>query len=106
MHPYKDLLPDSFWRTAVADINPLEIEGLWKPKLSLTPDDAVVTAGSCFAQHIGKALVKMATVGSTQNPHQHKQVLSSAENSTMGYFLSVPAISIPRRCCSNGVNGH
>ena len=58
MHPYKDLLPDSFWRTAVADINPLEIEGLWKPKLSLTPDDAVVTAGSCFAQHIGKALVK------------------------------------------------
>lgn len=34
----------------------LDIAGLWDPKANVLPRDAVVTYGSCFAQHIGKAL--------------------------------------------------
>lgn len=31
---------------------------LWTPKFTLTRDDLVLTAGSCFAQHISRALVQ------------------------------------------------
>ncbi|RDD64099.1 GSCFA family protein [Thalassococcus profundi] len=55
-HPYRDLPPAAFWRTAVSDINPLETTDLWTPRHDLKPDDQVVTFGSCFAQHISRAL--------------------------------------------------
>lgn len=55
-NPYSSLGPDKFWRTAVADRHFFDIEDIWTPKFSLTPDDKVITFGSCFAQHIGKAL--------------------------------------------------
>ncbi len=57
-HPYTDLPPTAYWRTAVGDRNPLEAEGLWVPKVPLTGEDRVVTFGSCFAQHISRALVR------------------------------------------------
>jgi len=56
MTPYDDLPQSSFWRPAVADRAPLQIEGLWTPKFRIAPRDRIVTAGSCFAQHIGRAL--------------------------------------------------
>lgn len=55
-NPYDMLGPDAFWRPAVGARNPLEIENLWAPRIALEPEDAVITAGSCFAQHIGRAL--------------------------------------------------
>ena len=54
--PYSALPATAFWRTAVAEKPPLEISGLWKPKFPITRTDRIVTAGSCFAQHIGRAL--------------------------------------------------
>jgi hypothetical protein len=36
----------------------MEIAGLWSPKWPLSKSDPVSTAGSCFAQHIGRALSK------------------------------------------------
>lgn len=56
MHPYRDLSPMAFWRGGVAEADPLAPEGLYRPKFPLGPDDAIVTAGSCFAQHVGRAL--------------------------------------------------
>lgn len=56
MHPYRDLPPEAFWRTGVAEPDPLDIGGLWRPKFAITPEDETVTAGSCFAQHISRAL--------------------------------------------------
>jgi hypothetical protein len=58
-NPYENFPTEAFWRPAVGGINPLEIENLWTPKLSLNSTDKVVTAGSCFAQHIGKALTRV-----------------------------------------------
>ena len=55
-NPYEKLPERAFWRPAVAEKYPLDINSLWTPKHELLPDDAVATAGSCFAQHIGRAL--------------------------------------------------
>ncbi|WP_425044070.1 GSCFA domain-containing protein [Primorskyibacter sp. S87] len=55
-HPYKELDQSAFWRTAVAEPGADGLSGLWSPKFQITPEDSIATAGSCFAQHIGKAL--------------------------------------------------
>ena len=55
-NPYKHLPPSAFWRTGVAELSPLAIRDIWTPKYQIRPDDSVATAGSCFAQHIGRAL--------------------------------------------------
>lgn len=54
--PYSDLPPNAFWRPAVAEAGPHRLAGLWNPKFPIRPEDTIVTAGSCFAQHIGRAL--------------------------------------------------
>lgn len=55
-HPYSDLPSKAFWRSGVAEHNALHIRGLWSPKFAIKPRHKIVTAGSCFAQHIGRAL--------------------------------------------------
>jgi hypothetical protein len=57
-NPYRELPERAFWRPAIAEKHPLDISSLWTPKHELSPTDAVATAGSCFAQHIGRALVR------------------------------------------------
>lgn len=58
VHPYASLSARSFWRTAVAEPDPADITGLWTPKFTLGQDDPVLTAGSCFARHLGPALLE------------------------------------------------
>ncbi len=55
-NPYTGLNERAYWRTAVAARSPFDISQLWTPKFLIDPADAVCTYGSCFAQHIGKAL--------------------------------------------------
>ncbi|MPY30232.1 GSCFA domain-containing protein [Streptomyces adustus] len=57
MNPYQYLPVRSFWRPAVAEPDPLDIDDVWRPKFALGQDDPVVTAGSCFAAQIGRALL-------------------------------------------------
>lgn len=55
-HPYKSQPPTAFWRHAMV-ATPLEaVNPAGVAPFSITPSDAVVTAGSCFAQHIGPML--------------------------------------------------
>jgi hypothetical protein len=56
-HPYQNLPATAFWRTAVAEPPPHKISGLWQPKSRLTRTDSIATFGSCFAQHISRALI-------------------------------------------------
>lgn len=56
MHPYEKLDERFFWASAVAKRNMFDIAGLWDPKFSIAKHLKVVTFGSCFAQHIGRAL--------------------------------------------------
>ncbi len=56
-NPYRSLPSRSFWRTAVAEPSAEELGDLWQPTAAIGPDDPILTAGSCFARHIGPALL-------------------------------------------------
>lgn len=55
-HPYLSMGESAFWKSAVADKETSDLSGLWQPKFRIRPGDSIITAGSCFAQHIGRAL--------------------------------------------------
>lgn len=54
-HPYSDKDPRTFWRTAVSDRRPMLITDWYRRKFDIG-NMKIATAGSCFAQHIGRAL--------------------------------------------------
>lgn len=54
--PYSKLGPTSFWRTGIAGAAAGEFPGLMQPRFDITKDMAIATAGSCFAQHVGRTL--------------------------------------------------
>lgn len=54
--PYDNLPPSAFWRTAVAERSPLDPGKLFDPRFQISKTDRIVTAGSCFAQHVGRTL--------------------------------------------------
>lgn len=54
-NPYRALPERSFWKPAVADRHIADFSEMWDP-MPLKRSDKVATAGSCFAQHIGRNL--------------------------------------------------
>ncbi|WP_027967615.1 GSCFA domain-containing protein [Halomonas halocynthiae] len=56
MNPYETLDEIFFWSPAVAKKSMFDINRLWDPKFKIGPKMKVATYGSCFAQHIGRAL--------------------------------------------------
>lgn len=57
-NPYRSLPSRSFWRSAVAEPAVHEIGELWRPAFAIGQDEPIITAGSCFARHIGRALLE------------------------------------------------
>jgi hypothetical protein len=57
VNPYESQPARAFWRTAVAEPEPGAISGVWTPKFAIGQDDPVLTAGSCFAARLGRALI-------------------------------------------------
>lgn len=55
-NPYEGLAETAFWRTAVAEQPPLGTEGLYTPRFRIGQNAKIFTAGSCFAQHVGRVL--------------------------------------------------
>lgn len=51
--PYSRLPPHAFWKLCRNDPN-FRADALFAPKFRLRPGDRVATAGSCFAQNIGR----------------------------------------------------
>lgn len=56
-NPYRELPPTAFWRTGVAEAGLFGLQDLWKSPWELPADARFSTFGSCFAQHISRALV-------------------------------------------------
>ena len=56
-HPYQGLPASAFWSTAVAGCEPGGLHGIYEPRFPLDRSTGIATAGSCFAQHIGRHLV-------------------------------------------------
>jgi len=54
-HPYKEQPDKAFWKKTVSDKYPLDISEWYTKKFPIA-DQGIATAGSCFAQHIGKQL--------------------------------------------------
>lgn len=54
--PYQNLPSAAFWRTGVAGEAPESITGLYSKKFPIGRAMRIATAGSCFAQHIGRQL--------------------------------------------------
>jgi hypothetical protein len=54
--PYQGLPSNRFWRTGVAEQHPLSITDLYQRKFAIGKETRIATAGSCFAQHIGRRL--------------------------------------------------
>lgn len=54
--PYSNLPDAAYWRTGVVDTDKSLWSDIFTPKFAITADDAIATAGSCFAQHIGRTL--------------------------------------------------
>ncbi|MEM8698362.1 MAG: GSCFA domain-containing protein [Pseudomonadota bacterium] len=55
--PYRGLERWAFWRS-VAARGEGPAQDLYRPRFGITHKTAIVTAGSCFAQHIGEALTR------------------------------------------------
>jgi hypothetical protein len=55
-HPYRSLPPRAFWRQAVAQVAPEDVNPVASAAFQISREDRVATAGSCFAQHIGRLL--------------------------------------------------
>lgn len=55
-HPYVDLPDYNRWKQSIANVKPEDVDPVVSGQFKLTKDDKVATAGSCFAQHLAKAL--------------------------------------------------
>lgn len=55
-HPYQDQPARAFWKSAVSAAEVEAYAELYRPRHRITPKTPIATAGSCFAQHIGRAL--------------------------------------------------
>nr|WP_314431824.1 GSCFA domain-containing protein [uncultured Brevundimonas sp.] len=55
-HPYRGLPDHQFWRKAVSDVEADLVDPVVGGRARITGEEKIATAGSCFAQHIARAL--------------------------------------------------
>lgn len=55
-NPYSSLPASAYWRSAVAETGATPDTTYFTPKWPITRENRIATAGSCFAQHIGRRL--------------------------------------------------
>jgi hypothetical protein len=85
MNPYQSLPPKCFWRTGVAEADQRAIDGLYQKKFSVSKEDKITTAGSCFAQHVTTHLRKRGCkVLDVERPPPG---LAEDEARTFGYLI-------------------
>ena len=58
--PYSDLPDRAFWRKAVSESSTRDPGAIYEPRFPIGPKTRIATAGSCFAQHVGRALREAA----------------------------------------------
>lgn len=80
--PYSDLPEKAFWRKAVAEKGLFNYQDLWRSKWQLPEDARFSTYGSCFAQHISRALIRheMNWVNAEPRPGEVSDALAKRFN--------------------------
>lgn len=84
-HPYKNLPDRAFWKRAVASRHFEDITELWEP-LSIDGTERFATAGSCFAQHLGRHISKRGR-DNYMDLEPAPLMLPEEERSRFGYGL-------------------
>ncbi|MEP5730614.1 MAG: GSCFA domain-containing protein [Sulfitobacter sp.] len=56
--PYQGLDDRAFWRAGVVEAGSYPPPDIYRAKFKITKDMPIFTAGSCFAQHVGRTLAK------------------------------------------------
>lgn len=85
-NPYSKLPQRAFWRTAIADRNFHDLTEIWDG-MPLAKADSIATAGSCFAQHIGRHLAMRGANFMDCEPPPPSLFASPAEARRFGYSL-------------------
>lgn len=85
-NPYKLLPPRAFWRSAVAEPGMLGLSDLWKSKWKLPADARFSTFGSCFAQHISRALIARRLNWFEAEPAPSRTPIELAQRFNYGIF--------------------
>lgn len=57
-NPYSDLPSAAFWKSGVEDCDPHAMLDIYTRKWEIGQTENIATAGSCFAQHLGRFLVR------------------------------------------------
>ena len=87
-NPYSDLPPRAFWRSGVAEAGLFGLTGLWKSKWKLPADARFATYGSCFAQHISRALIARQLPWVDAEPAPGRTPAALAKSHNYGVFSS------------------
>ncbi|GAA3877342.1 GSCFA domain-containing protein [Celeribacter arenosi] len=85
-HPYADLPDSRFWRAGVVEADRLAWHDLYCPKFPVTAQTEIATAGSCFAQHIGRALAGAGVVPLNGEPAPASMHPQTAERFQYGLY--------------------
>lgn len=57
-NPYRGLPKHQFWTSAIANVDPSNVDPVVTAPFRISQHDRIATAGSCFAQHIARNLSK------------------------------------------------
>jgi hypothetical protein len=82
--PYSDLPPEAFWR-ACRDDAAFRLDALFAPKFDLVDGMRIATAGSCFAQNIGRYVRRSSLTLVDMEPAP--ALMPEAEAARFGYGL-------------------
>ena len=83
-NPYADLPDHQFWRRSISNVESHRVDPMVAPRFRLTASDRIVTAGSCFAQHIARRLVEIGHGFHVTESGKH---LAEAERRRHGYSV-------------------
>src|SRR5690606_38977009 len=56
LNPYRAQPDHAFWSRVMAGVAAEDVDPVSSPRFVIGPNDRIITAGSCFAQHISRAL--------------------------------------------------
>lgn len=84
-HPYKELPDRAFWKRAISTRHYQDIEDLWMPP-KINGNEKFGTAGSCFAQHIGRHISSRSR-GNYLELEVPPLGLPASEHSRFGYGI-------------------
>jgi GSCFA family protein len=84
-NPYREQPPTAFWKLAVSEKNPFDLKSLYSKKFPIERTDLIASAGSCFAQHIGRHLKSVGYRYLDTEPAPH--LLSHEKRTSFGYDM-------------------